>query len=280
MSSCLALEKPLRVAYLGPTGTYTEAATYKQFGHAVDAAPMAAIDEIFREVESGAAEYGVVPVENSTEGVVTHTLDMFMRSSLNICGEVDLRIHHCLLSNADNLSDVDTIYSHQQSFAQCREWLNANLSGVDRILVASNARAAEMAAQYKNAAAIAGEVAGEHYKLTALVKNIEDESENTTRFLVIGKDNVESTGNDKTSLIISARNQPGALFGLLEPFSRHGVSMTRIESRPSRKGTWDYVFFVDIEGHKDDEIVGAALAEIESRAAMFRILGSFPGKVI
>ncbi len=280
MSACLALERPLKVAFLGPVGTYTQTAALKHFGHSAQTVAMNAIDEVFREVEAGAADYGVVPVENSTEGMVTHTLDMFLNSSLNICGEVLLRIHHHLLSRETRLDKIERIYSHQQSFAQCREWLNANLAGASHHVMASNASAAQRAAEEPGSAAIAGEIAAELYGLQSLASNIEDQPDNTTRFLVVGRQLTEPSGNDKTSLLLSTKNRPGALYGLLEPFRRHGISLTRIESRPSRRAMWDYVFFVDIEGHASDPKVSEALAELEAGAAMVKILGAFPRAVL
>ncbi len=280
MSACLALEQPLEVAFLGPEGTFTQAAAIKHFGHAVRTVPVGAIDEVFREVEAGAAHYGVVPVENSTEGVVTHTLDRFMVSPLKICGEVVLRIHHQLLSRAPDLGVVRRVYAHQQALAQCREWLTAHLAGVERVSVASNAEAARLAAEDAQAAAIASEAAAEIYGLDILVANIEDEPDNTTRFLVIGTRDAGPTGGDKTALMLSTQNRPGALYRLLAPLDRLGVSMTRIESRPSRRAPWDYVFFIDIEGHREDPPVAEALRELEAEAAMVRVLGSFPKAVL
>lgn len=280
MSVCLALEKPLKVGFLGPEGTFTQAAALKQFGHSVKTLPLGAIDEVFREVESGGADYGVVPVENSTEGVVNHTLDMFLRSPLHICGDVELRIHHHLMSQGESLDVVQRVYSHQQSLAQCREWLNANLPQAERIAVSSNAEAARCASQEAGTAAIAGETAAEIYGLNALVANVEDDPDNTTRFLVIGKERVAPSGKDKTSILVSARNQPGALHKLLEPIARNNLSMTRIESRPSRQSTWDYVFFVDLEGHAEESHVAKALKELEAEAAMFKWLGSYPQAVL
>jgi len=280
MSACLALEQPLKVAFLGPDGSYTQSAALKQFGHSVVTVPVSAIDEVFREVESDNANYGVVPVENSTEGMVNHSMDMFINSSLKICGEVQLRIHHHLLSKENDLSKVKRIYSHQQSFAQCREWLNFKMPSVERIVINSNSEAARLASEEKGAAAIAGEIAGELYSLDSLAKNIEDHSDNTTRFLVISKLITEASGNDKTSLLLSTPNKPGALYTLLEPFQRSGVSMTRVESRPSKQGVWEYVFFVDVEGHVSDEKIKKALSEIEENTAMFKVLGSYPRAVI
>lgn len=280
MSVCLALEQPLTIAFLGPAGTYTQTAALKHFGHSVCTNPVGAIDEVFREVEAGDAHYGVVPIENSTEGMVNHTLDMFVRSPLQICGEVELRIHHHLLSKATDLKSVKRIYSHQQSFAQCREWLNANMAGVEHIVVKSNAEAARLSSLDPSTAAIAGETAAEIYQLNSLHKNIEDEPDNTTRFLVVGKQKTAPCGRDKTSLLLSTQNKPGALYLLLEPFKRLGLNMTRIESRPSKRGMWDYVFFVDIEGHSEEAHVKAALAEVARESAMFKILGSYPQAVI
>ena len=280
MSACLALEKPLQVAFLGPEGTFTQQAALKHFGHAIEISPLPAIDEIFREVESGASQFGVVPVENSTEGVVTHTLDSFLNSPVLICGEVELRIHHNLMSGHDSLSEIDEVFSHQQSLAQCREWLDRRLPDAKRTSVSSNAEAARLAGLQSGSGAIAGEVAAELYHLKILEKNIEDEPDNTTRFLVIGQQPVASTGHDKTSLLISTENQPGALYQILEPFAQYGISMTKIESRPSRRGMWDYVFFVDIEGHWDDSNVVAALDSLKARVAMIKILGSYPRAVL
>lgn len=280
MSACLALEEPLRIAFLGPEGTFTQAAALKHFGHSVTTAPLGAIDEVFREVESGAAQYGVVPVENSTEGVINHTLDMFMRTALKICGEVEVRIHHHLLGNLDGLDSVTRVYSHQQSLAQCREWLDAHLPGAERVPLSSNAEAARRAATEANCVAIAGSAAAEIYALKVLARNIEDEPDNTTRFLVIGKHAVQPSGRDKTSLLVSSDNRAGALVRLLNPLVQHKISMTRIESRPSRRGMWDYVFFIDIEGHEKEADVVAALKELGSEATLLKVLGSYPRAVL
>lgn len=280
MSACLALEQPLSIAFLGPEGTFTQAAALKHFGHSVKTVPMTAIDEVFREVESGSSNYGVVPVENSTEGVISHTLDMFLKSSLTICGEVELRIHHHLLSLTDDKTKLVRIYSHQQSLAQCREWLDAHLSGVERVAVSSNAEAARRASREENTAAIAGEVTSEIYGLNILEANIEDNPDNTTRFLIIGKENTTSSGDDKTSLLLSAPNRPGSLHQLLKPFAENDVSMSRIESRPSRLANWEYVFFIDINGHVSDEKVASCLKMLEQEASMFKVLGSYPKAVL
>ena len=280
MSACLALEQPLCIAYLGPEGTFTQAAALKHFGHSVSTDSHLTIDEVFREVEAGACHYGVVPVENSTEGVITHTLDMFLNSPLKITGEVQLRVHHNLLSTLEDLSAVRRVYSHQQSLAQCRGWLDEHLAGIERIAVSSNAEAARLAEQDKEAAAIASLEAANIYGLRVLVANIEDEPDNTTRFLVIGRDPVPPSGKDKTSLLLSASNKPGALHSLLSPLAQHGISMTRIESRPSRRGVWEYVFFVDIEGHAADTQVAQALDELRAEAAMLKVLGSYPRAIL
>lgn len=280
VSACLALEQPMKIAFLGPEGTFTQAAALKHFGHSVNTVSMNAIDEVFREVEAGSADYGVVPVENSTEGVINYTLDMLSTSPLKICGEVELRIHHHLMSKVADIGGIKRIYSHSQSLAQCREWLDSHLSGVERIDVSSNAEAARLAAEEQDAAAVAGETAAELYGLTILQPNIEDQPNNTTRFLVLGHEEVPPSGDDKTSLLVSTRNKPGALFQLLEPFARNGVSMTRIESRPSRQGMWDYVFFVDVDGHREDKQVANALSELEKEASLFKVLGSFPKAVL
>lgn len=280
MSACLALEMPLEVAFLGPEGTFTQEAAYKHFGHAIHACSLPAIDEVFRAVESGNAEYGVVPVENSTEGVITHTLDSFLVSSLKIAGEVVLRIHHNLLSRATRLGDVQRIYSHQQSLAQCRRWLDRYLPNLPRIAVSSNAEAARMASEDPGSAAIAGVAAAGLYGLDLLQRNIEDEPDNTTRFLVISRERVPPTGNDKTSLFFATGNFPGALYRALEPFARTRISMTKIESRPSRRSPWDYVFFLDIEGHESEERVAQALAEMQDRVKTMTLLGSYPKAII
>lgn len=280
MSVCLALESPLKVAYLGPEGTYTQSAALKHFGHSVRALPLGAVDEVFREVESGNAHFGVVPVENSTEGVVNHTLDRFMSSPLRICGEVELRIHHHLMGKTKDLAGIKKVVSHQQSLAQCREWLDRNLPQAERVAVSSNAEAARLARGGKGAAAIAGSAAAEIYGLPILASNIEDEPDNTTRFLVIGRLDTQPSGDDKTSLLLSAPNRPGVLHELLAPFAVRGISMTRIESRPSRQGVWQYVFFVDVEGHVREERIQAALAELEQKAAFVKLLGSYPRAVL
>lgn len=282
MSACLALESPLAVAYLGPEGTYTQAAVTKHFGQQVAARAAAAIDEIFRDVESGAASYGVVPIENSTEGVVSSTLDLLATTPLTVCGEVSLPVHHQLLSKQESLAEIKVVYSHSQSLGQCRRWLDAKLAGVPREAVASNGLAAKRVAESGEGAAIASAAAGELYGLRVLAANIEDDPNNTTRFLVIGRQNPEATGADRTSLVCSAPSggEAGALFRLLEPFARAGINLSKIESRPSRRGLWDYNFFLDLEGHQRDAAVAAALDEVRSRASFFKVLGSYPRAVV
>lgn len=284
MSACLALESPLRVAYLGPAGTFTEAAAVKHFGHAVTTASVPAIDEVFREVEAGSANYGVVPVENSTEGVVTHTLDSFIHSPLTICGEVRLRVHHNLLSNAGQLTAVKRVYAHSQALAQCRKWLEAELPQAERIAVSSNAEGAKQALADDEAAAIASEQAASVYRLATLATRIEDEPDNTTRFLVVGKQAVARSGSkpehNVTSVLLSMPNKAGALHDMLKPLAEHGVSMNRIESRPSRREAWDYVFFIDLQGHIEEPQVKAAIDAIAQQAPLCKVLGSYPAAVL
>lgn len=276
MSVCRALEQPMKIAFLGPEGTFTQTAALKHFGRSVHSIPLATIEQIFHDVESASADYGVVPVENSTEGIVSHTLDSFVNSPLKICGEIELRIHHHLLGAGADMSAVKRIYSHQQSLAQCRAWLATHLAGVECLPVSSNAEAARRAEQEPGTAAIAGNTAAEIYHLKLLASNIEDEANNTTRFLVIGRQATLPSGNDKTSLLITTSNRPGALYRLLEPFGRNGIGLTRIESRPSRQGAWDYVFFMDVEGHAKDNSMVKALNELETQASLVKILGSYP----
>lgn len=276
MSACLSLEQPLGIAFLGPLGTFSESAATRHFGHAARLMPQSSIDDVFREVESGHADYAVVPIENSTEGAIGRTLDLLLTTPLRICGEVVLRIHQHLLSKELSLGEVRRVYSHAQSLAQCHEWLNRSLPLAQRVSVGSNAQAAQLAVEESGAAAIAGQAAAERYALPELASNIEDEPNNTTRFVVLGRQDAGQSGRDKTSLVMSAQNQTGALSRLLAPFSDAGVSMTRLESRPARHTLWEYVFFVDIEGHRDDEAVRTALAELARRAPYLKLLGSYP----
>ena len=278
ISACRGLEEAIRVAYLGPEGTFSEQAVRKHFGRAVEALPAASVDEAFRRCESGATQFTVVPVENSTEGVVGRTLDLLLATPLRICAEIELRVQQSLLSKENALKKVKRIYSHSQSLAQCNAWLAQHLPEVEKVPVASNAEAAQRAAKEKGAAAIAGEAAAERYRLATLARAIEDSPNNTTRFLVLGNLDPGPTGNDRTSLVMSAENRPGAVHALLTPLAEHRVSMTRIESRPSRaRGSlWEYVFFIDIEGHQKDEKVAAALAGLGQKAPFLKILGSYP----
>ncbi|MEC5396235.1 prephenate dehydratase [Uliginosibacterium sp. H1] len=276
MSWCLGLEQPLQVAYLGPQGTYSEAAAAKHFGGSPTLAAQQTIDDVFHAVEAGAVEYGVVPVENSTEGAVGRTLDLFMSGNVSVCGEVGLRIRHNLMSKAADIGQVKRIYSHSQSLSQCNDWLAHHAHGIPRLPVSSNAEAARLAAEDAEAAAIAGENAAQRYGLPILFANIEDDPNNTTRFLVIARHDAGPSGRDKTSLICSALNKPGAVHALLQAFADQGVSMTKFESRPSRTGLWEYVFYVDVEGHREDPAVARALAELANRAAFLKVLGSYP----
>jgi chorismate mutase/prephenate dehydratase len=276
MSQCRALEAPLTVAYLGPEGTFSQQAVFKRFGSAVRGVPCVVIDHVFGWVESGKAQYGMVPVENSTEGAVGRTLDMLMQSPLQICGEVMLPIHQCLLGQHSELSAIKTVFSHPQSLGQCQGWLNTNLPQAARMPVASNAEAARLVAENPHSVAIAGSQAAALFGLDILEENIEDDANNTTRFLVLGNQAVAPSGNDKTSLVMSAANRPGAVHDLLVPLAKHSVSMTKLESRPARSGLWEYVFFMDIEGHQDDARVAAALAELKQVASFVKVLGSYP----
>jgi chorismate mutase/prephenate dehydratase len=283
MSACLAQEEPLKVAYLGPEGTFTQSAVFKHFGHSVHALAVPTIDEVFHEVESGTADFGVAPIENSSEGTVNiHTLDMFLTSPLKICGEIELRIHQHLMGRMHDLKDVKRVCSHPQSLAQCRGWLAQHLPDVEKVPVVSNAEAARRARDEEGTAALAGESAAKVYGLRILFNTVEDRDDNTTRFVVVGRKLFPASGHDKTSIVVSAAEteEPGVLLQLLAPLSRHGVSMTRIESRPSRKRKWDYVFFLDLDGHAEDARVSKALDEMRTKASLFKVLGSFPKAVL
>ena len=282
MSACLALEQKLRISYLGPAGTFSHAAVTKHFGDLVDAEPCASIDEVFRAAEAGQTDYAIVPVENSTEGAVGRTLDLMCQTPLTIVGEVKLRIGQHLLAKlgaGTSLASVTRVYSHAQSLSQCVQWLARHLPSVARIPVASNAEAARMAAAEPGAAAIAGETAAAIYGLDVLAAHVEDEPNNTTRFWVLGRHSAAPSGRDETSLVMSAHNRPGAVHALLEPLAKHGVSMSRLESRPARTGLWEYLFFVDLEGHQADDRLAAALAELRERAPFLKLLGSYPAAV-
>ena len=278
ISACRGLEEAIRVSYLGPEGTYSEQAVRKHFGHAVEAVAEGSVDDAFRRCESGGAQFTVVPVENSTEGAVGRTLDLLLLTPLRICAEIELRVQQNLLSGERDLSSIRKIYSHAQSLAQCNGWLRKNLPQAERIPVASNAEAALRASKEEGAAALAGEAAGVRYGLNALARSVEDDPTNTTRFLVLGRLDPEPTGRDRTSLVVSAENKPGAVHALLSPLAEHNVSMSRIESRPSRarSSLWEYMFFIDVEGHQKDERVAKALASLKSKAPLLKVLGSYP----
>lgn len=276
MSACRALEEQMAVAYLGPEGTFSQEAVVKHFGASTGGKPLASIDEVFRAVETGVSAYGVVPVENSTEGAVSRSLDLLLNTSARICGEVNLLVRQCLMSNARGRSSIRTVYSHTQSLAQCQQWLSRHLPEAERVAVVSNAEAARLVSKDKKAAAIASSTAATLYGLKLLARNIEDDPKNTTRFAVIGSADAAPSGRDKTSLILSTRNVPGAIHDLLTPLARHGVSMTRLESRPARTGRWEYVFYIDIEGHQLEPHVAKALAALGRKAAFLKVLGSYP----
>lgn len=276
MSACRALEKRVTVAYLGPAGTYTEQAAYRHFGHSVEGIPCATIDEVFRATEAGTAEFGVVPVENSTEGAINRTLDLLLQTSLLISGEISIPVQHNLMTKSGSIEGITRIYSHYQTLAQCQGWLNLNFPNMERHPVASNAEAARIAAEDPTVAAIAGQVAGERYGLRVVNAHIQDDPHNRTRFAVVGRLQTGPSGKDQTSLVLSVPNKAGAVYNLLAPLAKHGVSMTRFESRPARMGTWEYYFYVDVEGHAQDEKVTKALAELQANAAFFKVLGSYP----
>jgi chorismate mutase/prephenate dehydratase len=276
MAASRALEQTIRAAFLGPVGTYSEQAMFEYFGHSIEGVPCPSIDEVFRSVEAGAAEFGVVPVENSAEGAVSRTLDLLLQSSLTIGGELALPIHHNLLTSTGKLDGVTRVCAHPQALAQCQRWLTANVPHLERQAVSSNAEAARMAVNDPTVAAIAGDRAATHYGLGMVFTHIQDDPHNRTRCVMIGKQPTDASGHDQTSLIVSVANEPGAMFKLLEPLAKHGVSMTRFESRPARVGTWEYYFYIDLEGHRDDPSVAAALAELDQKAAFLKILGSYP----
>jgi chorismate mutase/prephenate dehydratase len=280
MSACLAQQEPLKVGYLGPEGTFSQQAAQKHFGHSAHGMPLATIEEVFEEVEAGNADFGVVPVENSTQGTIQSTLDMFLTSGLKICGEVELRVHQHLLSRSGRIEDIERIYSHPQSFAQTKAWLRQNLPHVEKIPVASNAEAARRARNADDSAAIGGASAGSVYGLKTVAGPIEDHADNTTRFLVLGRELFPPSGHDRTSLLIFIKDEPGALYNVLSPFARNGLSMNRIESRPSHNRIWEYAFFVDIGGHVHDDAMKAALAELRGYAQDVKVLGSYPVAVL
>lgn len=275
MSGALALEEALKIAYLGPSASFSELAAYSKFGRSVEYIPKTGISGVFHEVETGRADYGCIPIENSTEGAVNHTLDKFIGSNTKICAEINLRIHHILMGKCE-LCEIEKIYSHAQVFGQCRAWIQEHLSNAELIELASTARAAEKAAVEKNSAAIASTLAAELYGLNIIMENIEDNSENTTRFMIIGNQEPKATGDDKTSICFSVKDRVGILYESLLPFKNNGITLTMIESRPSRKRNWEYFFFVDVLGHRDDEKLSKAISELSEHCQFIRILGSYP----
>ncbi|KWS03323.1 Chorismate mutase I [Lysobacter capsici AZ78] len=276
MSACLAQQEPLKIGFLGPEGTHSQQAVFKHFGHSIHGLPLASIEEVFQEVEAGNADFGVVPVENSTQGTIQSTLDMFLTSKLKISGEVELRVHQHLLSRSGRIEDIERVYSHPQSFAQCKAWLREYLPKAEKIAVSSNAEAARRARNADDAAAIAGASAGNVYGLRTVAGPIEDRPDNTTRFLVIGRELFTPSGNDRTSLLIFIKDEPGALYNVLSPFAKRGLSMNRIESRPGHTGRWQYAFFVDIGGHVQEPAMREALDELQDLAHEVKVLGSYP----
>jgi len=280
MSACLAQQEPMKIAYLGPEGTFTQQAVHRHFGHSVHALSHNGIDAVFDQVQGGEADFGVVPVENSSQGIVSHTLDMFLVSDLKICGEIELRVHQNLLTHAKSLNQIERVYSHDQSLSQCKAWIRGHLPKAELIAVGSNAEAARRVRNAPEAAAIAGRSAAEIYGLPVLFANIEDRADNTTRFLVIGRQLFSPSGQDKTTLLLAGHEGPGLLYRLLQPFETFGVNMTRIESRPSSLKKWEYLFFIDIEGHAEQPNVAKALQELKRTAKLFRVLGSYPRAVL
>jgi len=280
ISACRSLEEPLAVAYLGPQGTFSEMAMGRQFGAAVEAQPCASIDEVFRAAETGTAQYAVVPVENSTDGAIGRTLDLLLATPLKICAEVVLRVQQNLMAKRPSMKAIRKVYSHPQSLAQCHGWLAQNLPGAKRVPLASNAEAARVAAKEAGAAAIGPEIAAARYGLKLLARSIEDDPKNRTRFLVLGSHDAGASGKDRTSLVMTAHNKPGSLHDLIASFAAHGVSMTRLESRPARTGQWEYYFYVDLEGHQQDPKVARALAELRDKAPFVKIFGSYPAAVL
>ncbi len=276
ISACLSLEQPLRIAYLGPEATFTHMACKRQFGLSALLTPVGTIAGVFEEVEKGLSPLGVVPIENSTEGVVNHTLDTFLTSDLQICAEIVLEVSHCLLSREAELGKIEKLFSHPQAVAQCRNWLQANLPRATVVEVASTALAAQLAKGDPRSAAIASEMAAQLYDLPIVRRKLEDHAENVTRFLVIGKQGRAPTGRDKTSVMFSVKDEPGVLFRVLKPFSDSAVNLTKIESRPSRRRAWEYIFLVDLDGHLDEPKVAAALARVKEACEFMKVLGSYP----
>ncbi len=279
MSITRSAEAALSVSVLGPLGTYSEAAARQHFGSGIDIVDFPIIDEIFKSTENEHTDFSVVAVENSTEGGVTGTLDRLATTSLTICGEINFEINHHLMSRENDLSAIKTIYAHTQSLGQCKRWIDTHHPTASRIPVSSNADAAIRASAESGAAAIAGEMAANRYDLNILSEHIEDESDNATRFLVLSNRETPPSGNDKTSLLLSCRSRPGALIHLLKPLLDAQIDMTKIESRPSRISAWEYVFFVDIAGHQEEEHVKRALSQMKSEAGLYKNLGSYPASI-
>ncbi|RMH94909.1 prephenate dehydratase [Lysobacter pythonis] len=276
MSACLAQQEPLRIGYLGPEGTFSEQAVHKHFGHSVKALPMASIEEVFDQVASGDADFGVVPVENSGQGTLYSTLDMFLSSPLKICGEVELRVHQYLLSRSGRIEDVERVISHAFSLGQCRAWLRQHLPLAERQSAPSNAEAARRVRNADDAAAIAGENAAHVYGLKVIAGPIEDRQDNTTRFLVLGREMFPPSGHDRTSLLVTSRDAPGLLYRVLEPLARCDISMNRIESRPGHGQLWEYAFFIDVDGHAGQPPLAEAIAEMRAAGRDVRVLGAYP----
>ncbi|WP_312484709.1 prephenate dehydratase [Massilia timonae] len=276
MSSCRALEKRVTVAYLGPSGTFSEQAVFQQFGTAIETLPCVSIDEVFRATEAGTADFGVVPVENSSEGAINRSLDLLLGTTTIISGEVSIAVHHSLMTKTGSMDGVKVVCAHSQALAQCQVWLNLHHPHIERRAVASNAEAAVLASQDPTVAAIASEMAGEQYQLGVVQAHIQDDPHNRTRFVVIGQLQTGPSGRDRTGIVLAVPNKAGAVYNLLAPLEKHGVSMTRFESRPARIGTWEYYFYVDIEGHVHDAAVARALEELKDNAAFFKVLGSYP----
>jgi len=275
MSSALSLEKSMTIAYLGPEATFTHQAAIQKFGASLRYAAQKTIADVFSEVSKNRADYGVVPVENSTEGVVTHTLDMFVESDLKIVAQIILQIRQCLLSRFKR-EEIKKFYVHPQTLAQCRSWLQRNFPQAEVIETSSNARSAEFAAKEKNSAAIAGILAAEKYRVPVLEHDVQDNSVNATRFLVLGRQCSPATGKDRTSIMISIAHEVGALHTALSAFRRYKLNMTKIESRPSKRKAWEYFFFVDCDGHEHDKKVARALADLKQQCNFVKVLGSFP----
>jgi chorismate mutase/prephenate dehydratase len=275
ISACRGIESPIKVAYLGPEATFTHMAARRRFGSAVEFVPVDSIADVFIEVDKKRVDYGVVPIENSTEGVITHTLDMFIESNLKICAEILLEISQCLLSKS-SLEEIKRVYSHPHAFAQVRGWLKSNLPNVEYIEVSSTAEASRRAAIEPNSAAVGSELAAQVYSLNILAKGIEDRVDNYTRFLIVGHSSINRSGNDKTSIMFSVKDRVGALYSMLSPFAKYNVNLTKIESRPSKNTMWEYIFFIDINGHIEDDNVKFAIDELRKDCLYLKVLGSYP----